>query len=370
MHSTIVFFLTLPITMLAMGVVFAFSLWLGKHFNLSDRIDKVLTIGFTMLTMYAGFWGIPKVLEPYNEGGIKELHILNEYSEPRLTVWFTRIYHNRTGSKFDQRLKTYDLHTGSVLGSAEMVKKSHSNDYRLFKSNRNKVWGYSGKSGVQLLDLATPELVAGEDELLNSNPQLGKKIKLYSGDDIYDPETNGIHVVAADGQIYRLDVDLNATAVGHVPDQRSSGEERMAFAKGWHFDNLKDDLGKHLHWKKTKCSPESVSLLEPKLIKEFNKNARQKDKVWVIHKSAIFGESDPLLSFIVPNGEERVRINLQQMFEKNKAPKVLGTYTKDHEVFIFVAIGESFLRYTDGFTLTALRADRESGKLLEKIKYF
>ncbi len=370
MHGGIVFFTTLIIVFLAMGVVFFFCLGLGKRFNLSERIDKVFTVGCTMSIMLIGFWGTSKVLNNYNEGGINKLYILNQKSAPRLTIWFTKIHNKRLGADYNQHLKTYDLYTGEVLGSAEMVKKYHSNEYRLFKSNSNKVWGYSSKTGIQLLDLAKPELMAGEDDFLKWNPQLGKKIKLYSGDDIYDPETNGIHVVTSDGQIYRLNVDMKASVVGYVPDQPSSEEEGLTFAKDWRFYYLDDDLGKHVHWKKTKCSAESVSLLEPKFVKELNKSVHQKNKAWVIHKSAIYGKSDPLLSFVDPNGEERVRINLQQMFENEKALKVLGTYTRENEVFIFVSSGETYLRCTDGFTLTALRADPQSGKMLGQIKYF
>jgi len=219
-----------------------------------------------------------------------------------------------------------------------------------------------------LLNLVKPGFIATEQQILKRNPKLGKNVKLYLRN-AYDPVTNTLRIVASDEQVYRLDTDLKISAIYHVPDRIPPEERGWVFAKDWHFYSLEHHLGKHLHRENAECSAKSVPLLKPKLIKEFNKNIHQKDRVWVIHRSAILGKYDLLVSLVVPNGEELARLNFGKIFKKDKKPKVLGTYTRDKEVLVFVASGIDFQNNIEGFPFIALRTDSESGKLLGLIKY-
>ena len=285
---------------------------------------------------------------------------------PQLTVWFSfERGGGRSVTHYKEHLKAYDLQTGKVLGSVIMSRKLH---YRLYAAHHNKAWGYCKQAGIQLLDLVKPGLIATEQEILERNPRLGENVKLYLGN-AYDPVTNSLRIVAADEQVYRLDVDLKTSAMDHVPDRLPPEKKGWAFAKDWRFYTLEHHLGKHLHRDKAECSAKSVPLLKPKLMKEFNENIQQKDRIWVIHRSVILGEYDLLLSLVVPNGEELARLNFGEIFKKDKEPKVLGTYTRDKEVLVFVASGIDFQNNIEGFPFIALRTDSESGKLLGLIKY-
>ena len=69
------------------------------------------------------------------------------------------------------------------------------------------------------------------------------------------------------------------------------------------------------------------------------------------------------------NKKYKFWINLYEVF-KNKKAKVLATFTQDKEILIFVSIGFTHYAGINGFTLSALRTDSDTGKLINKIKYF
>ena len=75
------------------------------------------------------------------------------------------------------------------------------------------------------------------------------------------------------------------------------------------------------------------------------------------------------LSLIDEQGRELEQINLFKFF-KNKNMHILGTYTQDKEVLIFVGIGKTHRTEIKGFTLFALKTDTDTGKIINKIKYF
>jgi len=299
--------------------------WLKKYYKLWLRIVKILFGIGAILAMSLGLMcASPCPSNDTHNGKIREIMIFNEDRVPRLTLWFERNRSIGRGMVCEQWLKSYDLQNGGKrLGSVILVNGS---DYRFYKSDSHIAWGHSHKTGIHLLDLAKPAVLAGEREFLKRNPQLGSRIKRYP-ENAYDPETNSFHVVAEDGQAYRMDVDLKASVLDQDPPRLSPKESGWTYAKDWHFYKMEHHLGRHLRKEKAECSAESVPLLEPKLIKELNRNVRQKDRVWVIHESAIFGEYDLLLSLILPNSEELARLNFQELFKKNKYPKILSTYT-------------------------------------------
>jgi hypothetical protein len=116
-------------------------------------------------------------------------------------------------------------------------------------------------------------------------------------------------------------------------------------------------------------SKDSVILLEPEFINELNFVPIKKDKIWIFHKSAIYGDYDPLISFIDANGIEINKINLNDMFN-NKKIHVLAAYTRKKDVLIFIGIGDTFRSKIKGFTLFALKTNPDTGKIIEKIQYF
>jgi hypothetical protein len=274
------------------------------------------------------------------------------------------------GANYELRLKAYDLKSGEVLGSVQFFNRHYNHDYQMFPIFDNKAWGYSDKTGLQLLDLAKPAIIADQEEIFRLNPQLGEKISFNFYGEEYDPLTNGLHVLAEDGRVYRIDTDLKAAAVDRVPNRDAYGANVWAYRKDWDRYYLKHSLGYHVHTKGAKCSADSVTLLEPEFIAEYNPEARSKKRVWVTHKSAIFGEYDYFLSFVDGSGEELNRIDLREVFNKDKDPKVLATYTDDDEVLIFIGIGDTHAATIKGYSLTALRTDLETGQVRGRIDYF
>lgn len=336
--------------------------------RISIIIKNILSGGLTIhiFLMLTGFFVIFSCSPNPDNGEIKEFFFFDNDSLSQLTVWYSLERGGRGATYIREKLKAYDLQTGKVLGSVILSKDMF---YKLYACDRNEAWGYCKKNGVQLLDLVKPGVIATEQELLKRNPQLGKQVTLYLRN-VYDPVTNILHVFSADSQVYGLDADLKATIKENVPERLPPEKKGWDFAKEWYFYDLPHHLGEHLHKKKAECSANSATLLGPKLIKEFNKNVKQKDKVWTIHKSAIIGEYDLLLSLVVPNGEELARLNFQKILKKDKWPKVLGTYTTDTDVFIFITSGIQFKYNIEGYSFKALRTDAKSGELLEQINYY
>ena len=283
-----------------------------------------------------------------------------------------------------------------------MLKRYYDDDYRIYWLSSRYAWGYSRKTGIQLLDLVKPELVAEEKEILSRNPELGNSIKLLYEDYMIDPYTHGIHVETKDKKIYRLDPDLTAKLVtkdsltGPVTSIEITVKDNMIFQKtvnsggnnkstysdkkkykvdpnlfqkDWIFGFLKASLGKNISKRGFQLSKDSVILLEPEFIDELNLEPVNKNKIWIFHKSAIYDKYDPLISFIDANGTELNRINLYDIL-KNKKAKVLTTYTNDKEILIFIGIGESHHSSIKGFTLYALKTDPNTGNITDKIQYF
>ena len=171
-----------------------------------------------------------------------------------------------------QRLASFDLNTGVPVGSTTLVGKWYNSEYRLFRSAGRRAWGFSGKAGLQLLDLASPAVIAGERKILARNPELGGQIRLYGGSDVYDCQTNTIYVTAGDARIYGINDRQEAFPVAHVPDSPDCGRRVWTFGENWRFYPLEDNLGFHVHRTGAVCSPKSAILLDPSPVRELNPN--------------------------------------------------------------------------------------------------
>ena len=401
-HGIYIFIVKVLITFIIIMLLTFFSSFLLKFFKLPEGIEKIFVGGFVILGLFTGLFGIEKIIDPFHQGGIRKLFILNKYGKPQLTVWLTRYFSKRVGYECDQRLRCFDLTSGKTLKYIQMSKKYYDNDYRIYWLSDQYAWGYSKKTGIQLLDLVKPQIIAEEKEILSRNPELGNSIKLLYEDYLVDPYTHGIHVETEEKKIYRLDPDLTAKHVTKdsltgpvtsieitVKDNKifqkrvnSGGDNKSIysdkekykidpnlFQKDWIFTEVKASLGKTINKKGNTLSNDSVYLLEPQFLEELNLSPIIKNKIWIAHKSAIYGEYDSLVSFVDANGNELNRINLYEVF-KNKKANVLATYTQDKEVLIFVGIGHSYRVDAKGFSLIALRTDPNTGQISDKIQYF
>ncbi len=366
-HGKLLFFLGLFITLLCLASVFFIVFKLSKRLKFIDKKFKLIMVPVVFIALFGSFFGFAKILDPFHQGGVKEIYIFNADGKSYLTTWLTRYHFKRFGADYDQRLETFELNSGKLLGIAQMVKRHYDDEYRIYWSGGDKAWGYSTETGIQLLDMQKPKVLATEQDILKQN-SIGKKIKLYSWGSAYSPQQHALYVVAANGQYYRLGYNLKATPVKKVSSEAPFVKTNLDFAKNWQFYYLRENLGAHLHIKGATCSPESKTLLEPKFISEQNTNVRKKDKVWVRHKSGLYKESDLLLSYIAANGEQLNSFNLTKMFDDPNL-NVISTFTREKNSLIFIGVGDRSRTNTDGFALYALRVDKDSGELLGKITY-
>lgn len=274
---------------------------------------------------------------------VKELYILNQNNQPRLTVWLTT------------KLKTFDLKTGQSIGQLNLVWGYGARNYQIFGPFGNKAWGYVKKTGLVLIDMTKPSLIATEKDILRKNPKLGKVFRLNYGDYIYDPVAHGIQVIAQDGRYFRINPNLTTThlkrfAYHYIPKHEY-----------WTFDLDSASAGKTLRRRGApKTNSKKAVLLGPAIIKELNKKAVANNKVWVLHYSTMFGPYDLYISYMNAKGQELNRINLTKLL-KDKNAKPVAILTRNKEILVFVTKGS--------YTLTALRADPVTGKIRSRIDY-
>lgn len=369
-HGLYVFIISLLVMIFILSIFVIFSIFIAKYFKLAINMEKILLYGFVIIGLIVAVLTISNIRVRLDLGGIKKLFILNKNNTPQLTVWFTRIYLERFGSDFDQRLRCYELKSGNALDYIQMSKRYYTDDYRIYWLSGNYAWGYSNKTSIQLLNLIKPEVIADEKQILERNPELGNSIRLLDEDILIDPMTHGLHIETKDNKIYRIDINLNATEIDRVLFENNSTSAKInIFQQNWIFNNVKGTLGKNLNKKGIKLSKDCVYLLKPEFIEELNFNSPVKNKIWISHKSAIFDKFDPLISLIYADGKELNRINLYEVF-KNKKAKVLATFTQDKEILIFISIGHSNYADIKGFKLIAIRTDSKTGKIIGKINYF
>jgi hypothetical protein len=359
-HGGTFFLLNFLFMVLCTVLFIAIAIIISKLFKLPDYANGILAVLAVVLGFALGLFLPAHFLGSYNEGGTRDLYVVKTDSQPRLAVWLTKIYRKKVGMDVEQRLKTFDLLTGKPVGQIQMQPKHYSDDYQIYWLGGNKAWGHSRKTGIQLLDLAKPELFT-EKDILKANPQLGESIQLYGGDYKFDITTMGLYVSSADGRLFRIGADMKATPVEGVPRYYTTREKK------WLTQFEVGGMGKHLYMRGAALSPEKASLLDPLIVKELNPRVNA-DKVWVTHKSAIRGESDLLLSYIDAGGKELNQINLNQ-YLKDKAVNAIATYSMDNEILVFVGTGNTYGIAISGFTLTALRTDLKTGKILGSIEY-
>jgi hypothetical protein len=247
-------------------------------------IYKLPIIITFIFSLFFAFMVGSKLISDHGHGGIKKLFILQTESGPRMTAWVTKKYKRKVGAHWDQKLISFDLLTGKLLGQVKMVDGYHEDEYRIYHSSGSQAWGINEKKEVHLLDLETPKIIA--------------------------------NVTLSDIPKSAFKVDSNTMT-------------------DWYFVSLKDGMGKHAHTKGAKSSPESVSLLDPEFIPDLNPGISSKDKVWVLHKSALLGDYDPLISYVSANGEEHGRISLTDILDDNHA-RAVYTYSQEKEILVFI----------------------------------
>jgi hypothetical protein len=332
---------------------------LRARLRISESVGKPV-IFIILMAIFLGAIFVPNALRSYViDGNVEELFIIHENNNPLLIVRFSRPNYQR-GSivGYTHRIKTFELLSGNYLGRLEMAKSVHSYEYNIYGPFGTLAWGINSTTGLQLLDLARPALVAGEAEILAKNPQLGKKIRFVFVDNIYDPVKHTIQAIAPDSRYFRIFPDLKAVAAQRYLRPYSPTPDY------WSFSWAPGAERETVRYRYASKSPQAkkVEFISPKLVKELNPKALARKKTWVKHQSSFLKGSDLLLSYVDEHGQELNRINLNQALKEKKEVMAINSFSSEGEILLFVS--------RRGLTLSALRTDPNSGEILGKIDYF
>jgi len=365
------FFILFPATfacLVLLLVLFAgLAFWAKTRLKLKGRTFNIL-LTIAVFSSAVSLWfllnNVPDLL---TDGKVCDLYLQDRGDETRLVVWFTRVDTPAgIATVYSQRLKSYDFQTGKQRGRLDLARRYYLDDYRLFGPfDEHLAWGYSGQNGLKLVSLFEPELLFGQDRILERNPQLGPEIRLSPGSYgyIFNPGTHGLKVATARGEIFEVQPDLRALPAGEVRGgpTRESKEDTDAPHVKWCFDRLPETRAKAVHAVGTALSPERKPLWDPELVSRWGTRALGWNRVWVLHWSEAQGEADCLVSLMKENGEELYQINLNRLLGKPGVRPYAFTFV-DGEMVLFVT--------RKGTTLTALTIDRETGEVLGRTDYF
>jgi hypothetical protein len=356
--GTALFFLQIFVTLLiVLGFAFLIEK-LSRRIGLSEPIRKPLLFITIFITFLGLLFGARALSSYYFDGEIQELFILNGSKTARLCVRFARPNTRRGITvNYTHRLKTFDLLSGNFLGRLEMARATPNFEYSIYGPFGARAWGINSTTGLQLLDLAKPALIADEAEILAKNPQLGKKIRFVFVDNIYDPDKHSIQAIAPDSRYFRITPDLKAVQIKRYSRPYSPRVKYWLFS--W-VPGAKRQTVRH-RYASGVATAKSVELISPKMVGELNPQELGRKKAWVTHRSSSQKDSDLLLSYVDEHGQELIRINLSQLL-KGKKVTAINTYSRKDEVLLFVS------QYD--ITLSALRTDPNNGKILGRIDYF
>lgn len=288
----------------------------GRSFLLGLAVFGA-AISFYLLLMY-----VPDYL---NDGQIEYTYLVKKNNETRLVVWFTR-EDTPAGmtEAYSHRIKCFDLDTGAQRGRLTLSRRYFYNDYRIYGPFHHFAWGYTAQSGMVYLDLFEASVVADEKDILKRNPMLGEKVRLTTGANgkRFDPVTFGLYVYTAKGDVYRINPDLNATHLRAIEKEKEK-HVRQTCAVCQH-------MAQFIDVKKTKNG-------------------------W--HWDDAPGE---ILRFISKDGRILNTIDVHAMFDDKTylyaAARVKG------EIWLFMTMKR--------YTLSAVRTEASTGKLIGKIDFF
>ncbi|MBN2496650.1 MAG: hypothetical protein JXR96_18820 [Deltaproteobacteria bacterium] len=244
------------------------------------------------------------------DGKIHRVFHLTRGGQERLVVWHTRIAEAASGDYCTNRLKSYDIATGELLGSTLLNWRYDSCEYRIYGPFEDgKAWGYSRQNGVRFLDLFAARVLADEEAILKRIPELGGAIR-PAPRDRFDLGSSGLRVVGNSGGIYSLTPDLKA-----VP--ASGGSKRSG-------------------------------------------RGAARESRWVIGEREPGQESKIPLVYLDANDKAQMRLDLEHDGPGEAEP--LEVFEGGGGLYVFMS--------RERYTLYALKVDPESGELGGRIEYF
>ncbi len=231
--------------------------WAEVRFRMSAKAGAgmiAVAVFSAGISLFALMFYVPDYL---NDGRIRNIYVVDKYNDTRLVVWFIR-QDTPAGMTevYSHRLKSFDLHTGKQCGRLTLSRRYPFDDYHIYGPFNEFAWGYTGQKGMTFLDVFEPEVVADQQAILERNPVLGDRVRLWTGRNAtrFDSVTFGLYVYTAGGDIYRIDPDLKATPIGAIDRNLPHVKETCAVCRqesrfidlskarsGWVYDGASKD---------------------------------------------------------------------------------------------------------------------------------
>ncbi|GEM_PF-2599155 len=297
---------------------------IDKRFSPGEKIRNSLITISVILSVVLLFCVVQYVPDYLIDGKIDNIYLVEKNGNYRLTVRFTRKSSHGMSTVFSHRIKTYDLTDGRLLGSLNLAKRYYLDDYIIFGPFNNNAWGYSSQTGICLLDLFRPLIVADEDKIKKLNPFLGSNIQLMPGEKIncFDTITFGIYVYSENGTIYRIDPDLKAVLYKKPENRRKHDKKNCAVCR--HNSLFRNDIANSsIGWRQDRH-------LETELL------------------------------FIDKNNNILNRIDITKVFGEKS--NLYTTARVNNKVLLFIT--------NQRYTLKAVRTDPETGGVMGQVNYF
>ena len=280
-----------------------------------------------------------------------------------------------TPPKYTFYEETYELTSGKSVGAIYLGKEKSSDRFRIYWNGSEKAWCVDYPQKVLLLDLSAPQVVATESNILQRYPSLGAKLTLAPEPLEYNPIHNWLYVVSPQGKRFALDENLHLISPAKSESFTDSLYQNRIwqFKKRWSLVQVPKKMTYRVRFDKTMLSGRSKAFIKPRFIPELNLNVREKDRVWITHKSALFKNVETLLSYVNKSGEEINRVSLSRLFD-GKPVQALGSYSGNDQSFIIIGIGLYDLFSANQefvpLSLYALVVDNRTGEVIKIICYY
>ncbi len=308
------------------ALILAGGIWILKLF---DRLKIPQFAGGLLIAacMVAVLVGLFKGISAFDRGVLDRVFVFRSGQGYFLCAWSTR-RPGRNQTTYYQLLNSFDLESGRHLASLKLKCVLGRDCYQLGWQGGDKAVLCGPDKDYQLVDLAR------------------------------------LKVSPLDEQSRRRMDDLGPALFS------MAAKTRWAFAASWRFYSQPGSVGRKVGRRQTPLSKQSALFLKPRLLPELNRQQVKKDRVWICHQSALLSDFQVLISYVEADGRQLDRINLSQLFAKRPAT-ALATFTTDGYVYVIVGCGRKpFSGPFEVYGLEALKTDRQSGRLLARIRYF
>ena len=352
--------------------------WLLTKIDRKHSINNWIFFLIIIFSFGIGVFFAWNLLSHLKHGRMQKLYVYPHKN----TVYLSTLNYMKGGTrrgtsppKYAFFLETYELPSGKSAGSIYLGNERYSYRFRIFWNGGAKGWVVDYYQKILLLDLSIPAVVATDTEIVQRYPSLGDSLTLPPEPPEYNPIHNWLYVVSPGGKRFALDENLHLLS----PTKRESFTHVLyqnkiwRFKKDWSLVPVPKKKTYRVHCGNTPFSGKSKEFIKPRFIPELNLNVREKERIWIMHKSAFFRNVETLLSYVNKSGEEINHISLSQLFD-GKPVQALGSYSGDAQSFIIIGVGlYNLLSVEQEFvplSLYALQVDNRTGEVIKLICYY